>query len=230
MVEEGHSRVDQPEMRVISRAPTAAYSRDRSYWAHAAMKRTLDISIGLTGLLLSSPVLLMAMIAIVLSSSGPVIYRHPRCGRGGVMFHCWKFRTMVTNADSALLADPALAEAYQRDFKLMDDPRVTRVGRLLRRTSVDELPQLWNVLRGDMSLVGPRPVTRHEYDSMYGQLADVVFSVRPGLTGLWQVSGRSSLPYHQRIALDLHYVRNRSLRADLKILAKTPATLVRDAA
>lgn len=198
-------------------------------WSYAAVKRTLDVSIALTALLLSSPVVLMTIMAILLSGGGPVIYRHPRCGRGGKTFHCWKFRTMVTDAEDALLANPALAVAYQRDFKLTGDPRVTGVGRLLRRTSIDELPQLWNVLRGEMSLVGPRPVTQREYESMYGEFAEVVFSVRPGLTGLWQISGRSSLPYHHRIALDLRYVRNRSLGADLKILAKTPASLVRDA-
>jgi exopolysaccharide production protein ExoY len=190
----------------------------------------MDVSLAFIGLLVSSPILLVATAAILLTSPGPILYRHQRCGRGGVDFDCLKLRTMVADADLLIARDSTLAAAYQREYKLADDPRVTVVGRIMRRTSIDELPQLWNVLRGEMSLVGPRPVTRAEYETKYGQAAATVFSVRPGVTGLWQVSGRSSLPYHQRVALDLRYVQTRSLTEDLKIMAKTPLCLVRDAA
>lgn len=221
-------RVGGERARTIKPTPVARIS-DQSIWCDAA-KRLLDVSLALVGLLVSSPILLLATTAILVTSPGPILYRHERCGRGGQTFACLKLRTMVADADRLLEQDSTLAAAYRREYKLADDPRVTVVGRILRRTSIDELPQLWNVVLGDMSLVGPRPVTRDEYESMYGQAAATVFSIRPGVTGLWQVSGRSSLPYHQRVALDLHYVQTRSLRTDLKILAKTPACVVRDAA
>jgi len=195
-----------------------------------SVKRVLDIALALVGLLMTGPILLLAVTAIMATSRGPVLYRHKRCGRGGSSFECLKLRTMVVDADRILEEDTHLASAFKRSFKLVDDPRVTGVGRMLRRTSIDELPQLWNVLRGEMSLVGPRPVTREEYESMYRHLGPTVFSVRPGVTGLWQVSGRSNVSYDERVALDLQYVRTRSLTRDLKILVKTPISLVRDSA
>ncbi|MEO0972370.1 MAG: sugar transferase, partial [Pseudomonadota bacterium] len=157
-------------------------------------------------------------------SGGPILFRQRRIGRRGEMFSCWKFRTMVPDAQQALQrvldADPAARAEWQRDQKLRDDPRVTRIGNFLRRTSLDELPQLLNVLRGEMSLVGPRPVVKDEL-VRYGSRARYYLSVKPGLTGLWQISGRNDTSYSRRVALDVFYVKNCSLQFDIWILWRT---------
>jgi undecaprenyl-phosphate galactose phosphotransferase len=161
----------------------------------------------------------------------PVLFGHDRVGRGGRAFRCYKFRTMVPDADrvlAELLArDPEARATWARDYKLREDPRVTRIGAWLRRTSLDELPQLWNVLRGDMSLVGPRPVMAEEL-GRYGDAARYYLDVRPGLTGLWQISGRNDIDYPERVALDAWYIKNWSIWYDIVILAKT-VRVVRDA-
>lgn len=189
-------------------------------------KRLLDVAIATLGLLLAAPVLLLLAIAIKATSPGPVFFRHIRCGRYGRPFGCWKLRTMVASADGTLLLTPSLNEEFTRSFKLPVDPRVTSVGRFLRRTSLDELPQLWNVVRGEMSLVGPRPVREEELRLMYGAAAAAYLSVRPGLTGLWQISGRSTCLYEERVRLDTEYVRTRSMTVDLWILLRTPQAVV----
>lgn len=168
----------------------------------------------------------ISLIAIVLSlCGGPVLFRHERVGRNGRSFGCLKFRTMVTDADSRLDAllreDPRARAEWEATRKLRDDPRTTWVGRFLRAFSLDELPQLFNVVAGDMSLVGPRPVTRTELSRYYGKAACFYVAVRPGITGPWQVSGRSDAGYDCRVALDIEYVRCPSLRTDLRILAST---------
>jgi len=147
-------------------------------------------------------------------------------GLGGKLFDAFKFRTMVVNAEALLEQNPALKEAFRQNYKLRDDPRVTRVGRILRRWSLDELPQLFNVLRGEMSLVGPRMLTPEEI-SRYGRWALNLLTVKPGITGLWQVSGRADLPYSERVRLDLFYIRNYSLWLDLAILAQTIPAVIR---
>jgi lipopolysaccharide/colanic/teichoic acid biosynthesis glycosyltransferase len=186
----------------------------------------LDVVLGFSLLILASPVLLVAIGAIAVTSRGPIFFRHERCGRWGTRIRCWKLRTMVPGAEAMLASDAELTALFSANYKLAVDPRVTRVGRFLRATSVDEVPQLLNVLKGEMSLVGPRPVPRSELDEMYGPWADEVLSVPPGITGVWQVSGRSSLTYADRVKLDLAYVRSKSIWTDLRILASTPAAVL----
>jgi lipopolysaccharide/colanic/teichoic acid biosynthesis glycosyltransferase len=188
------------------------------------VKRLLDIVIVCSFLPVLVPMLLIVAMIVRISSQGPILYRQRRIGRFGREFELWKFRSMYVNSDdilhSHLLADDDAAREWRQSRKLKVDPRVTRLGRLLRRTSLDELPQFLNVLVGDMSLVGPRPIVSAEkvhYRDAYFFYA----SARPGLTGLWQVSGRSDLSYHQRVALDETYIRRWNLALDLQILWRT---------
>lgn len=188
------------------------------------VKRAIDVIMTVPGLILISPVFGFLALAIRLSSTGPVFYGHKRHGRNGKTFNALKFRTMYQNGDS-LLADhfqkyPDELISWQRDQKLRCDPRVTPVGRWLRRYSLDELPQLWNVLCGQMSLVGPRPIVSSEV-LKYGRGYDLYSRVRPGITGLWQVSGRNNTTYPERVAFDEYYVRNWSVWLDTYILVRT---------
>ncbi len=189
---------------------------------YAFCKRTLDIAVALVALVLFSPLVLVVALCVRLSSPGSVLFRHERVGLHGRPFRAWKFRTM--RADRGLSAE--LVARFEENYKLADDPRVTPIGRWLRRTSIDEIPQLVNVLRGEMSLVGPRPVTRVELAQKYRHEADEFLSVKPGLTGLWQVSGRTSLSYEERVQLDLRYARECELLLDLSILARTPVAVL----
>ena len=188
------------------------------------IKRGGDILFSLLVLALGSPVLLLLAVVVKTSSKGTVFYSQRRIGRGYRGFGCLKFRTMRKDADRVLAAilasDPELRAEFERDHKLRNDPRITPLGRFLRRSSLDELPQFINVLRGQMSVVGPRPIVWDELPR-YGAAMDEVLSVRPGLTGLWQVSGRNNLAYEQRVRLDLHYVRQRSFWLDLRIILRT---------
>lgn len=195
----------------------------------AAAKRGFDI---ISVLLLTvglSPFVVPLML-IMACTDGPIIYAHRRVGRGGEIFRCFKFRTMIPDADKVLCelleTNSELKAEWVRDHKLRDDPRVTRIGSLLRRTSLDELPQLWNVLRGEMSMVGPRPIVKEEL-LRYGRSAPVYLSVKPGVTGLWQVSGRNNTDYRRRVAIDVYYVRNQSVLFDLYILLKTTRVVLR---
>ncbi len=187
------------------------------------VKRAFDVA-G-SALLLVALAPLLAWIAWQVVRTGrPVLFEHERIGREGRPFRCYKFRTMVPDADrvlaNLLARDPESRAAWSRDFKLRDDPRVTPIGAWLRRTSFDELPQLWNVLRGDMSLVGPRPVVAAEL-ARYGDAVRYYLDSRPGLTGLWQISGRNDVDYAERVALDAWYIKNWSLWYDVVILVKT---------
>ena len=189
-----------------------------------AIKRVMDLVVaGLVSLALL-PILASLALLVRVSSSGPIFYGHWRIGRGGSRFRAWKFRTMVPDADQRLrehLANHPEARAeWLATQKLTDDPRITKIGHLLRKTSLDELPQLWNVLRGDMSLVGPRPIVEEEV-AKYGPVFGAYLQVRPGITGLWQVSGRNDTTYPQRIQLDAFYVRNWSPWLDLYIGFRT---------
>jgi len=189
------------------------------------LKRALDLSVGTIGLALLSPVLATLALLVKLDSHGPVFFASERWGQGGRRIRIWKFRTMVNGAAGLLETDPTLRAAYTRDVKLRSDPRITRVGQWLRRWSMDELPQLFNVLRGEMSLVGPRPKLVGE-EARYGAHFPVVLAVPPGMTGLWQVSGRNNLSYEERIALDVDYVRRCSLSLDTRILCQTLPVVV----
>jgi lipopolysaccharide/colanic/teichoic acid biosynthesis glycosyltransferase len=193
---------------------------NRSTFAYEASKRLLDI-VGAVGLLLAClPVLIVIGLAIRATSRGPMLFRQRRLGRGGTEFWCYKFRTMVVNAEQLLESNGELRELFQESYKLKNDPRTTSVGVWLRKTSLDELPQLFNILMGTMSLIGPRPIVAPER-AKYHQFADQLLSVKPGLGGYWQVYGRSDTTYDQRIQMDMIYVGQRSLRLDLKLLLLT---------
>lgn len=201
----------------LRKHPTGLYSK--------LIKTVMDYSLTFIGSIIISPLLLFIAIWIYKDSPGPVIYKHMRVGKNGKLFPCYKFRSMCFNANQVLedlLAnDPEIRAEWERDFKLKNDPRITRSGAFLRKTSLDELPQIFNVLRGDMSLVGPRPVTQEELDKYYGDATKLYCSIKPGITGLWQVSGRSDLSYSERVALDITYIKHRSLLGDFVILWKT---------
>jgi Undecaprenyl-phosphate galactose phosphotransferase WbaP len=186
-------------------------------------KRTLDVMCSLLIMLLLSP-LFIYLVCKIRADGGSAVFAHTRVGKGGRPFPCYKFRTMVTNSAEVLSTllenDPERRAEWERDFKLKDDPRVTKIGAFLRRTSLDELPQLWNVLLGHMSLVGPRPIVQDELQR-YGDHQGLYLSTRPGMTGLWQVSGRSDTSYAYRVALDSRYVKNWSVWSDLVILVRT---------
>jgi undecaprenyl-phosphate galactose phosphotransferase len=167
----------------------------------------------------------MLAFTIKLSSRGKVVYSHERIGRGGKPFRCFKFRTMFNDADKRLLdileACPELRMEWEEKHKLVKDPRITLIGKILRKTSLDELPQFWNVLKGDLSIVGPRPVVQEEINKHFGVKAYKILSVRPGITGLWQVSGRNDTTYKTRLTLDEAYVDSHNLLLDAKLILKT---------
>jgi Undecaprenyl-phosphate galactose phosphotransferase WbaP len=193
-------------------------------------KRAIDIAIAMAVLVFTLPLLVTVAALIWLQDRGPVFFRQTRCGRGGKPFTCYKFRTMKIDALAALqevlITDPKAAAEWERDQKLKRDPRVTWIGKFLRKSSLDELPQLFNILRGDMSIIGPRPVT---YDELprYGNKLAYYTATRPGVTGLWQVNGRNLLSYQERVEYDAQYVKNWTAAQDIKILVKTvPAVLL----
>lgn len=188
------------------------------------LKRVLDILICGTAMPLILPLCFLLALLIRLDSKGPAIYRHERIGRNGKPFAIYKFRTMVKNADAALAEclarDPELAREWAENHKLKNDPRLTRTGHFLRKTSLDELPQILNILKGEMTLVGPRPIVSAE-KAKYGRYFDEYCESRPGLTGLWQTSGRNNTTYSQRVAFDHYYLNHWSIWLDFWILAKT---------
>jgi len=193
------------------------------------VKRFGDVFFSLIVLVLAFPLFLFLAFLVKLSSAGPVFYIQERVGRNYCRFGCIKFRTMYSEADdllSNLLAkSPAMRKEFERDFKLKEDPRITPIGRILRRSSLDELPQLFNVLKGDMSVVGPRPIVIQEIPK-YGEFMDKVISIRPGLTGLWQVSGRNNLSYRRRVQLDSIYAKHRTFILDLRVILRTFGVLL----
>jgi exopolysaccharide production protein ExoY len=195
-------------------------------------KRIVDIVVAVSAIVLLAPLLIICFIATALSSPGPVLFRHRRVGFNGRYFDCLKFRTMVTDASDCLRqlleSDPMAAAEWASHRKLRYDPRVTAIGAILRKSSLDELPQLFNVLRGDMSIVGPRPVTDEEL-VRYSSSVGAYLVCRPGITGLWQISGRSTAAYNKRVACDTFYARNWSMALDAKILIVTiPSLLLSD--
>lgn len=210
----------------VAAVPRASFTTALRAAMRPALKRAMDL-VGAALLLLACLPAFLVIALLVRRDGGPVFYAHPRVGRGGKVFGCLKFRSMVVDADRRLAAllesDPAARAEWETTRKLKRDPRVTPIGRLLRATSLDELPQLINVLRGEMSLVGPRPVTRAELEQHYGATAAAHYlSVRPGITGPWQISGRNDVTYASRVALDVAYATAPSLWTDLRILLRTP--------
>ena len=210
------------ETRLVSRAGIRSLRT-------AFARRLFDVIVASMALVALGPVMAVVALAIVTTSRGPVLFRQPRVGLRGRLFPCLKFRTMVVGADqqlaTTLLVDENRLTAFASSFKLVDDPRVTRVGHILRRFSLDEVPQFVNVLRGEMSIVGPRPLVPQEL-WRYGDLAQVVLQVKPGMTGPWQVSGRSLMAYEDRIRADVDYALHRSLRGDIEIVRKTFACVL----
>ncbi len=224
-LQSGSSKNLDTEHRLAVQLPAIRTSFDR------LAKRTLDTVVAAAALLLLSPLMLAIASAIWIAHGGPIILAHRRIGKNGRPFACLKFRTMVRDAEAMLeqhlLNDPDARREWQLHQKLTDDPRVTRFGRYLRATNLDELPQLINVLKGDMSLVGPRPIVADEV-ARYGDRFAICFSVAPGITGLWQIRRSTARSYDDRIALDASYVAQRSTLLDLAILTRTiPAAFFR---
>lgn len=197
---------------------------------HKPLKRTFDIIFSLCVLSFGFPIFLLIALCVKLSSRGPIFYAHERIGRGGQPFACYKFRSMYKDADKRLEEllnlEPTLRKEWETTYKLKNDPRITPIGAFLRKTSFDELPQFWNVLKGDLSVVGPRPVIQQEIEKYFGTKASIILSIRPGLTGIWQVSGRSDTAYSHRIQLDEMYVDRQSLLLDLKLIVKTIPAMI----
>lgn len=207
---------------VGQKSPYHAYAPSSVYRRFG--KRPLDLALGALLFVGVLPIFAVVAVAVLVSYGWPVLYLAQRVGKDGQSFRMWKFRTMVRNADAVVRSwkteHPTLAAEYEQEFKIQDDPRIIKLGRVLRASSIDELPQLWNVLRGEMSLVGPRPVTQPEVDR-YGPQAGTLLSVRPGMTGRWQVGGRNAIPYQERISLELDYCRSVRLVDDARILLRS---------
>lgn len=185
------------------------------------VKRVFDIVWSLIGLIVLSPVFIILSILVKATSEGPVFFAHKRVGKGGKTIKIYKFRSMVTNAEELIKQfTPEQKAEYEKNFKLENDPRITKVGNFMRKTSLDELPQLINILKGDISIVGPRPVMDVE-TKIYGNYRNMLLSVKPGLTGFWAANGRSHTTYTRRRAMEIYYVKNRSVLLDLKIIFKT---------
>lgn len=203
------------------------YALTKDYKLYCTLKRSLDIILGILAIVLLSPLMIIVSIAIKLNSKGSVIFKQKRVGLNGKYFNIYKFRTMVCNAEDTLkkLTEEQKRE-FEKNFKLENDPRITSIGKILRKTSLDELPQLLNIVYGNMSIVGPRPIVQKEIYK-YGKYTKKLFSVKPGLTGMWQANGRSSTSYHQRIRMDMYYIDNRSLWMDFKIIVKTAMSVLK---
>ncbi len=215
-------------------SPVASSRRRRKFSAagilnRALIKRVFDIIFSLVVLILCSPVYLILTIAVAITSPGPVFYVQERVGKDFNRFNCIKFRTMVINADQILdtlmASSPQLRQEFESNAKLRQDPRITKVGKFLRLTSLDEFPQFWNVLMGDMSVVGPRPLVPDELER-YGASIDRVLTVRPGITGLWQVSGRNDIPYPKRVKIDVYYANSYNWFTDIWIILKTVVVVI----
>ncbi|MBR3369166.1 MAG: sugar transferase [Rhodobacteraceae bacterium] len=222
---DGSAYFDDAQEVGVSVGATSIASNSYSRYA----KRVLDLLIAIALVPIIAPVIAVLWV-LVRREGGPGFFGHNRVGRDGQMFKCWKIRTMVPDAEQKLKeyldANPAAAQEWRENFKLENDPRITRLGAFLRKSSLDELPQLWNVFKGEMSFVGPRPVTRDEL-AMYAGYEDAYLSQRPGITGLWQVSGRNDISYRQRVALDVQYASHASMLWDLSLMVKTGLSILR---
>ena len=217
------------EQDVARRALVRSAAREKA--AAAALGRVLDVVVALLALIALAPLMALATAAIVLERRGPILFAHQRIGREGRSFAVFKFRKMAVDGDEILRAhletDAAARAEWEEGHKLRKDPRVTTLGHILRSSSLDELPQLFNVLRGEMSIVGPRPIVLAEV-ARYGDLFPDYCSVRPGITGIWQVSGRNNISYRRRVEMDALYARRKSVLLDLRLMIATiPAVLMR---
>ena len=220
---------DQPTGKMkLAATPTHWRQTMTRLHGYEFLKRTVDICAATLGLVLLSPFFALLAIAIKRESPGPVLFSQTRIGQGGALFRCWKFRSMFVDAEARkqdLMADNEMAGGTL--FKMKCDPRITRIGSMIRKTSIDELPQLWNVLLGDMSLVGPRPPVPSEV-ATYSLHDKLRLMVKPGITCIWQVSGRSDIPFDQQVKLDVQYILQRSFWTDIWLLLRTiPAVILR---
>jgi exopolysaccharide biosynthesis polyprenyl glycosylphosphotransferase len=218
------------QIQDVGSVPMVSVNRVRLTGVNIFLKALIDYLGAIVGLILLSPLFIFIMIVMKLTDPGPIVYRRRVVGVGGKEFDAFKFRTMIVNSkevlDDLLARDPKARQEYDKFYKLKDDPRVTKIGAFLRKTSIDELPQLLNVLRGEMSIVGPRMITMEEVEK-YGKWGLNLHTVKPGITGLWQVAGRSELTYEERVRLDMNYIRNYSIWIDLQIVVQTiPAVLM----
>lgn len=191
------------------------------------IKRTIDIVLSAIGLIILSPLMLIIAVAIKFESKGKVFFKHKRIGKDGKKIYIYKFRTMVENAEDLIKQfTPEQMEEFKENFKLENDPRVTKIGKFLRKTSLDELPQMFNILKGELSIIGPRPIIDEELEK-YGDNKDKFLSVTPGLTGYWAANGRSDTTYDERMKMELYYIDNVSLKMDLKIFFKTILAVIK---
>jgi len=214
-------------MPTVSLAMMAVDPRVRyNHPFYRGVKRSFDIVVSLTAITMLLPVFGLVTLAIALQDGFPVVFRQKRVGMGGKAFHIYKFRTMVKNAEEILRARPELMEEYRKYYKIQNDPRISKLGKFLRESTLDELPQLVNVLRGEMSLVGPRPIVEPELEK-YGDCKHLYLAMKPGCAGLWQCSGRSDTTYEERVALDEEYFRRSSLRYDVGILCRTLLAIIK---
>ena len=206
---------------------TRIYERAKKKTVNETIKRGFDLVCSILALVVFSPLLLILMIVIKLDSKGPIFFSHKRLGHKGKLIKVYKFRTMVANAEEVLNnLPPEQKKEFYMNFKLENDPRITKIGNFLRRSSLDELPQLFNIIKGDMSIVGPRPIVEKELEK-YGEFAEKFLSVIPGLTGYWQCNGRSDTTYEERVQMDMHYIDNRSMFLDIKIILQTVVVVIR---
>lgn len=191
------------------------------------IKRILDVVISSIALVILSPIFLILAILIKIDSKGPVFFKHTRIGKNGIIFKMYKFRTMYDNAEDMIKEfTPEQMKEWKENYKLTNDPRITKMGKFLRKTSIDEIPQLINILKGDLSLIGPRPVIEEELEK-YKENKEKFLSVKPGLTGYWAANGRSNTSYDERMKMELYYVDNMSFKLDIKIFFKTILSVVK---
>lgn len=210
---------------------TASKDENQGLAIDLSFARLLDLALALSAIIFLAPLMLVVAACVYIVDPGPILFGHRRLGKHGRAFRCWKFRSMVVDADARLRElledDPVARAEWEADHKLRTDPRITKIGHFLRKSSLDELPQFFNVLFGEMSLVGPRPIVGDEVIK-YGRYFANYCSVRPGITGLWQISGRNDISYRRRVAIDVAYVKSKSLRLDLGILLATvPCVMAR---
>ena len=215
------------EKNIEKRGVFLKENRSISKKVYIVVKRFLDIFLSLIGLIILSPIFLIIAIIIKLDSKGPVFFVHSRIGEKGKPIGIYKFRTMVTNAEELIKEfTPEQKEEFEKNFKLENDPRVTKIGNFLRKTSLDELPQILNILKGELSIIGPRPIVQAELEK-YGDDKEKFLSVKPGLTGYWAANGRSDTSYEERIQMELYYVDNMSFGLDIKIFFKTILAVIK---
>ena len=200
---------------------------NKSFLVYNFFKRSFDIISASIGILFLLPLFIVLAILVKLDSKGPIFFSHKRIGKNGKIIGIYKFRSMVSNSEEIFknFTEEQKME-FEKNFKLDDVPRITKIGGFLRKTSLDELPQLLNIIKGDMSVVGPRPIVRAEVEK-YGVCADKLFSVKPGLTGFWQANGRSDTTYEERVQMDMYYIDNRSFLLDIRIILKTVISVIR---